>query len=245
MTRLNGVAEALNARRVPRGGVDVGMPHRSDECWRGCRIEASAHARTPGRFPRRQDTGRLCVRDTNGQALAYIYSRNNEAEARQTKMLTKDEARRIAINVAAAAGAAREGRSRLIRLVRELGPRMVFTCGDARQNLRDAGYAALMDSSLPPMRQKRKRYVLVQRAAKRIHLNPRPLRDAGCLCRLREINRVPQLVEFDASTAPPLVALSAVFLFVGHQRCVRRNHRLMHSFIPGFDGSGGAKCRLR
>jgi protein-S-isoprenylcysteine O-methyltransferase Ste14 len=40
------------------------------------------------------------VRDGNGQALAYIYSRDSEAEARQTKMLTKDEARRIAINVA-------------------------------------------------------------------------------------------------------------------------------------------------
>ena len=31
---------------------------------------------------------------------AYIYSRANEAEARQAKVLTKDEARRIAINIA-------------------------------------------------------------------------------------------------------------------------------------------------
>jgi hypothetical protein len=35
-----------------------------------------------------------------GKALAYLYSRDNEAEARQAKVLTKDEARRIAINVA-------------------------------------------------------------------------------------------------------------------------------------------------
>jgi uncharacterized protein HemY len=35
-----------------------------------------------------------------GQALAYIYSRDNEDEARQAKVLTKDEARRIAVNVA-------------------------------------------------------------------------------------------------------------------------------------------------
>jgi hypothetical protein len=34
------------------------------------------------------------------QALAHIYSRDNEAEARQAKVLTKDEARRIAINIA-------------------------------------------------------------------------------------------------------------------------------------------------
>jgi hypothetical protein len=40
--------------------------------------------------------GGYVVRDANGQALAYIYSR----EARQAKVLTKDEARRIAINMA-------------------------------------------------------------------------------------------------------------------------------------------------
>ena len=31
---------------------------------------------------------------------AYLYSRDNDAEARQAKVLTKDEARRIAINIA-------------------------------------------------------------------------------------------------------------------------------------------------
>jgi hypothetical protein len=40
------------------------------------------------------------VRDASGQALAYIYSRDNEAEARQAKVLTMDEARRIATNIA-------------------------------------------------------------------------------------------------------------------------------------------------
>jgi hypothetical protein len=35
------------------------------------------------------------VRDDNGQAIAYIYSRENEAEARQAKVLTKDEAQRM------------------------------------------------------------------------------------------------------------------------------------------------------
>ena len=44
--------------------------------------------------------GGYVVRDANGQALAHIYSRENEAEARQAKVLTKDEARRIAINIA-------------------------------------------------------------------------------------------------------------------------------------------------
>ena len=44
--------------------------------------------------------GGYVVRDTNGQALVYVYSRDNEDEARQAKVLTKDEARRIAANVA-------------------------------------------------------------------------------------------------------------------------------------------------
>ena len=38
--------------------------------------------------------------DVNGQALVWIYSRDSEAEAMQAKVLTKDEARRIAVKVA-------------------------------------------------------------------------------------------------------------------------------------------------
>jgi hypothetical protein len=44
--------------------------------------------------------GGYVVRDANGQALAYLYSRDNDAESRQAKVLTKDEARRIAVNSA-------------------------------------------------------------------------------------------------------------------------------------------------
>ena len=44
--------------------------------------------------------GGYVVRDANGQALVYVYSRDNEAEALQAKVLMKDEARRIAVNVA-------------------------------------------------------------------------------------------------------------------------------------------------
>jgi hypothetical protein len=41
------------------------------------------------------------VRDANGQELAYVYARETEVGAAgQAKMLTKDEARRIAINIA-------------------------------------------------------------------------------------------------------------------------------------------------
>jgi hypothetical protein len=44
--------------------------------------------------------GGYVVRDANGQALAFVHSRENDGEARQAKVLTKDEARRIALNIA-------------------------------------------------------------------------------------------------------------------------------------------------
>jgi hypothetical protein len=61
-------------------------------------------ADAPRRFsaPWRADKipGGYVVRDDNGQALAYLYSRANEAEAMQAKVLTADEARRIALAIA-------------------------------------------------------------------------------------------------------------------------------------------------
>jgi hypothetical protein len=39
--------------------------------------------------------GGYAVRDANGQAFVYVYSRENEAEAQQAKVLTADEAHRI------------------------------------------------------------------------------------------------------------------------------------------------------
>jgi hypothetical protein len=40
------------------------------------------------------------VCDANGQSLAFVYSRESEADARTAKVLTEDEARRIAANIA-------------------------------------------------------------------------------------------------------------------------------------------------
>lgn len=44
--------------------------------------------------------GGLKVCDANGQSLAYVYSRENDSDARLAKVLTEDEARRIASNIA-------------------------------------------------------------------------------------------------------------------------------------------------
>jgi hypothetical protein len=44
--------------------------------------------------------GALVVRDANGQSLAYVYSRENRDETAIAKVLTEDEARGIAANIA-------------------------------------------------------------------------------------------------------------------------------------------------
>jgi hypothetical protein len=67
-------------------------PRRFPPPWRGDKIQ-----------------GGYVVRDANGQALAYIYSRETDVEALQAKVLTKDAADRHQHR--AAAGAAREGRA--------------------------------------------------------------------------------------------------------------------------------------
>ena len=44
--------------------------------------------------------GGLKVCDANGQSLAYVYSRENPNDAHMAGVLTEDEARRIASNIA-------------------------------------------------------------------------------------------------------------------------------------------------
>ena len=59
---------------------------------------------TARRFPPpwqvEQILGGFKVLDANGQALVYVYARETRAEADIAKVLTFDEARRIAVNVA-------------------------------------------------------------------------------------------------------------------------------------------------
>ena len=59
---------------------------------------------TSRRFPEpwqvEQIPGGYKVLDASGQALAYVYARETKAEADIAKVLTFDEARRIAVNVA-------------------------------------------------------------------------------------------------------------------------------------------------
>lgn len=57
----------------------------------------------PRRFPvpwaAQQIPGGYIVKDATGQSLAYVYARDTKAQADTAKVLTMDEARRIASNI--------------------------------------------------------------------------------------------------------------------------------------------------
>jgi hypothetical protein len=44
--------------------------------------------------------GGYVMKDANGQSLAYVYGRESRADADKAQLLTLDEARRIATNIA-------------------------------------------------------------------------------------------------------------------------------------------------
>ena len=59
---------------------------------------------TPRRFPPpwtvEEQAACFVVRDHSGQALAYVYFENEPGRRSAAKLLTRDEARRIAANIA-------------------------------------------------------------------------------------------------------------------------------------------------
>jgi len=59
---------------------------------------------TPRRFPppwtAEETAACFIIRDANGQALAYIYFEDEPGRRSAAKLLTRDEARRIAANIA-------------------------------------------------------------------------------------------------------------------------------------------------
>jgi hypothetical protein len=73
-------------------------------CIWGESLKRYQRAMTDHRFPPpwtvEKIPGGLVVRDANGQSLAYVYYRENDSDARMAKVLTEDEARRIAANIA-------------------------------------------------------------------------------------------------------------------------------------------------
>jgi hypothetical protein len=61
---------------------------------------AEGSRRSPPPWRAEKIPGGCVIRDANGQALACVYSRADPTGAAQAKVLTADEARRIAANIA-------------------------------------------------------------------------------------------------------------------------------------------------
>jgi hypothetical protein len=74
--------ELLDALDQPKGGDTGGTEEKLDET----RLE--------------EMPGGWVVRDANGRDLVYLYCRVDESEALQANVLTEDEARLVAINIA-------------------------------------------------------------------------------------------------------------------------------------------------
>jgi endo-1,4-beta-D-glucanase Y len=56
--------------------------------------------RFPAPWSSEEHAAHFVVRDNNGQAIAYVYYENKAGRRSAAKLLTKDEARRIAANIA-------------------------------------------------------------------------------------------------------------------------------------------------
>jgi hypothetical protein len=100
---------AIDREPLDTGTVGLPCPLHRGQSGRGNPLLALAagcddRRMTTRRFPppwrAEKMPGGYVVRDANDQALAYVYSRANEAEAMQAKVLTDDEARRVAVNIA-------------------------------------------------------------------------------------------------------------------------------------------------
>jgi len=67
--------------------------------------------RSPPPWTSEETPGGFKVVDANGQAIAYVYARDTAADAHIAKVLTTDEARRIANNIAKLPGLLKAARS--------------------------------------------------------------------------------------------------------------------------------------
>jgi hypothetical protein len=72
--------------------------------WRDYRADWCADLVTPRRFPppwsAEETDACFIVRDANGQALAYVYFEEEPGRRAAAHLLTRDEAWRIAVNIA-------------------------------------------------------------------------------------------------------------------------------------------------
>ena len=70
----------------------------------GAKVLSNATTALPAPWSVEEQPACFIVRDHNGQALAYVYFEDEPGRRSAAKLLTKDEARRIAANIATASG---------------------------------------------------------------------------------------------------------------------------------------------
>ena len=76
---------------------------RGVRAYVACRVKvdvAEGQERQAGTLVRRKNGSRLHLRDRAGQKLAYVYFEDEPGRRSAAKLLTPDEARRIAANIA-------------------------------------------------------------------------------------------------------------------------------------------------
>jgi hypothetical protein len=69
------------------------------------------------------------VRDHNGQQLAYVYFEDEPGRRSVAKLLSKDEARRIAANIAKLPGQRQDGGRACLLLLETHGQQILGECG--------------------------------------------------------------------------------------------------------------------
>jgi hypothetical protein len=83
--------------------IDINSAAPTRRHWRG-QLRLMSARRFPPPWPVDETTACLIVRDHNAQALAYVYFEDEPGRRTAAKLLTRDQARRIAANMATLPG---------------------------------------------------------------------------------------------------------------------------------------------